>query len=161
MSSQKPPSADMLRKLKLWAYDNSVGLWQFCGLMTILWAYDNSVGLWQFCGLMTILWVYDNSVFTQLDCPTIQETTLSAVIFGVAFRSVVLPTGEKWMQKTVSYFLMLLLLSLGSLVVWVWPTVCEASRQNWSVRMISIASFSRIYKTNYTLVTFYYITMGI
>ena len=60
VGSQKLPSADMLRKLQLWAY-----------------------------------------VFTQLDCPTIQETTLSAAIFGVAFRTVVLPTGEKWMKKTV------------------------------------------------------------
>ena len=59
VSSQKPPSADMLRKLKLWAYDNSVGLWQFCRLMTILWVYNNSVGLWQFCGFMTILCLHN------------------------------------------------------------------------------------------------------
>jgi len=63
VGSQKPPSADMLRKLQLWAYDHSV--------------------------------------FTQLDRPTIQETTLSVAIFGVAFITAVLPTGEKWMQKTV------------------------------------------------------------
>ena len=79
---------------------------------------------------------------------------LSAAIFGVAFRTVVLPTGEKWMQKTVSYFLMLLLLSLGlfgslSLTYCVWNKQTEVASELQNDQHSKLASFSRMYKTNY------------
>ena len=56
-------------------------------------------------------WAYDDSMFAQLECPTIQEA-LSAVVFGLAFRSVVLPAKGKMDAKDSFVFFILLLLSL-------------------------------------------------